>query len=152
MNFNISVSIIVAEPLYGLGFPQKRYAPRTFNCSKQDHSLHDCSYTSDFDPECNNGSHVAGVRCRLSKLIPFILHDHVAIHYIIPSNLKFLGCTDGRIDLRNRTYETTDRTYKGQVAICINGTFWPICDVGWDNLDAHVLCRHLYGKKFSEYM
>ena len=79
MNFNISVSIIVAEPLYGLGFPQKRYAPRTFNCSKQDHSLHDCSYTSDFDPECNNGSHVAGVRCRLSKLRPFILHDRVYI-------------------------------------------------------------------------
>ena len=57
----------VAEPLYGLGFPRKRYASRTFSCSEYSYGLGGCRYTSDIDPECYNGAHVAGVRCVESK-------------------------------------------------------------------------------------
>ena len=61
------ISYTVAEPLYGLGFPRRRYAPRTFNCSEYNYGLGNCRYTSAIDPECNNGAHVAGVRCTESK-------------------------------------------------------------------------------------
>ena len=59
----------MAEPLYGLGFPRKRYASRTFNCSDSEYNygLGSCRYTSDIHPECYNGPHVAGVRCVQSK-------------------------------------------------------------------------------------
>ena len=34
--------------------------------------------------------------------------------------------------------------------VCSNGTFLPICDVGWDNRDAQVVCRRQYGSDFSK--
>ena len=47
--------------------------------------------------------------------------------------------------LRNLTFKTTERglsIIQGQVAVCMNGTFLPICDVGWDNSDAQVVCNY----------
>ena len=66
---------------------------------------------------------------------------------------NFLECTNGDIGLRNSTL-ALDRgetlvTYRGRVDVCVNGSFFPICDVGWDNRDAQVACRQLYGSNFG---
>ena len=60
-------SYIVAEPLYGLGFPRTRYVTQGFNCSNTTEGLGSCSYDSFIDAQCNVGPHVAGVRCTESK-------------------------------------------------------------------------------------
>ena len=69
--------------------------------------------------------------------------------------VKFLGCTNDEIALRNQTekldHGKTLRTYQGRVDICNNGSYLPICDVGWDNHDAQVVCRQLYGSNFGVY-
>ena len=57
----------VAEPLYGLGYPRRRYVAQNFNCSDFAYGLRNCEYSRYVDPECYNGSHVAGVRCTESK-------------------------------------------------------------------------------------
>ena len=64
-----------------------------------------------------------------------------------------LECTEGEIKFRNSmlTLDSgeTLHTYLGQVHICINGGFLPVCDLGWDNHDAQVVCRQRYGDNFG---
>ena len=57
----------VAEPLFGLGFPRRRYVGHRFNCSSATEDLGSCSYDSFIDARCFVGPHVAGVRCTESK-------------------------------------------------------------------------------------
>ena len=65
---------IVAEPLYGLGFPPRRYVAQHFNCSSAIGGLGSCSYDSSIDAQCNIGPHVAGVRCTERKsFVPICL-------------------------------------------------------------------------------
>ena len=66
-------SYIVAEPLYGLGFPTRRYVAQQFNCSNTTEGLENCSYDSFIDPQCYVGPHVAGVRCTQSKSFEFFV-------------------------------------------------------------------------------
>ena len=63
-NTILPTKLIAGEPLYGLGEPSRRYISRMYNCSEMDHRLRNCNYSPDIDPECNNGPHVAGVRCK----------------------------------------------------------------------------------------
>ena len=55
---------VVAEPLYGLGYPHRRYVAQGFNCPA---GLESCSYNSLVDTQCFIGPHAAGVRCTESK-------------------------------------------------------------------------------------
>ena len=48
------------------------------------------------------------------------------------------SCTDGRVRLRNGYL-----TGEGRVEICINNAWGTVCDDGWDNADASVVCREL---------
>ena len=64
---SIIYSYIVAEPLYGLGFPRRRYVAQGFNCSSTTEGLGSCSYDNFIDAQCFFGPHVAGVRCTESK-------------------------------------------------------------------------------------
>ena len=57
----------VAEPLYGLSYPQRRYLAQHFNCSSPTEGLGSCNYDSIIDTQCYVGPHVAGVRCIESK-------------------------------------------------------------------------------------
>ena len=41
-------------------------------------------------------------------------------------------------------------SYRGRVDICVNETFLPICDLGWDKRDAQVACRYIYGSSYGE--
>ena len=76
---------IVAEPLYGLGFPPRRYVAQHFNCSSAIGGLGSCSYDSSIDAQCFVGPHVAGVRCTESKSFvltsPLILQKLYALYY-----------------------------------------------------------------------
>lgn len=58
---------IVGVPLYGLGFPRRRYVAHYFTCSSSTSGLGNCTYDSSVDPHCFIGPHVAGVRCTQSK-------------------------------------------------------------------------------------
>ena len=57
----------VAEALYGVGYPRRRYVAQNFSCSNFTYGLRNCDFSSSVDPECSDGPHVAGVRCRQSK-------------------------------------------------------------------------------------
>ena len=60
----------VAEPLYGLGYPGRKYTAQRFDCSSsQTSGLGSCSYNSLIDGQCYVGPHVAGVRCTESKIL-----------------------------------------------------------------------------------
>ena len=58
-----------------------------------------------------------------------------------------IACTNGEVRLQNVTYSyPNDQTVvQGRVTLCINGSYQPICDVGWDDVDAQVLCNERYG-------
>ena len=64
------------------------------------------------------------------------------------------ACINDVLTLRSAT-STFDRinqvsTYQGRVDICVNGTYIPICDLGWDNVDAQVACSRMFGSDFSK--
>ena len=56
-----------------------------------------------------------------------------------------LFCYEYQLRLTNETYTTINSTqvYQGNAEICINGTFVAICDLGWDDVEAQLVCNSL---------
>lgn len=54
--------------------------------------------------------------------------------------------------LNNQTSYTTEGFYQifeGNVETCLNGTYVSICDVGWDDVEAQLICNALgYAEPF----
>ena len=57
-------------------------------------------------------------------------------------NLNFSGYTD-----RGRFFTIVE----GSFEICMNGSFDRVCDIGWDNVDAAVVCNNLGYFNYSEW-
>ena len=56
------------------------------------------------------------------------------------------ACFNGSLTLGNYTsgYTESGRFYQqGRVQVCVDGIYGAICDIGWDDLDAQVVCREL---------
>ena len=68
------------------------------------------------------------------------------------SCLLFAACYEGDVSLQNQTYDYNNglSTIRGRVLVCVNGAFQPICDVGWDNADAQVVCNQRYGYRYGK--
>ena len=64
----------------------------------------------------------------------------------------YTACFDGEIRLfnSNYTYDNGLQTVQGHVLVCFNGSYLPICDLGWDNSDAQVVCNQRFGSNYSK--
>ena len=59
----------------------------------------------------------------------------------------FTACSEGSVRLQNETYSYPNdlAVIRGRVTVCVNGSYRPICDIGWDDVDVQVLCNERYG-------
>ena len=57
---------------------------------------------------------------------------------ILSVSIAVQSCTNGTLRLAGGPVNSV-----GRVEICINGLWGTVCDDGWDNNDAQVVCRQL---------
>ena len=50
----------------------------------------------------------------------------------------------------NYTYDNGLQTVQAHVLVCFNGSYLPVCDLGWDNSDAQVVCNQQFGSNYSK--
>ena len=74
------------------------------------------------------------------------------------TNFHTVSCVDGSVRLQNPdassesqlpSYDLIkDQVSRGIVEVCVNGSYTRVCDDGWDNSDASVVCSQM---GFSRY-
>ena len=52
-------------------------------------------------------------------------------------------CFDGDIQIADGAYGYDDNYYYGgRVEVCLDEVYHPVCDLGWDDLEAAVVCNY----------
>ena len=63
---------------------------------------------------------------------------HCLLQYFAAGILNRASCIDGELRLRSGYVPG-----EGRVEVCINNAWGTVCDDGWDDADASVVCREL---------
>ena len=74
-----------------------------------------------------------------------IIHSSTTSGTVSPT-VPTPSCVDSSLRLANQVTSTSSDglvTIEGHVEICLSGTYYAICDEGWDDRDAQVACRAL---------
>ena len=89
----------------------------------------------------------AVLKVGISQNISFITAD-VLYTVVTPTS----PCYDGQLQLANTTYSYINGSYfyGGRVEVCYNGTYSPICDDGWTDEDAAVVCYYVGYSYYSK--
>jgi len=93
------------------------------NCTANSSGTNSCTHAQD-----------AGVRCPTG----IYLHIVESVVHGVTQGHVLLGCTEGDV----RLLEGTTRL-EGRVEVCKNNGWGTVCDDGWSNTDAKVVCRQL---------
>ena len=128
------------------GFLDETSVIRNPMCNGSEYQLSDCEgyALNNVDGDyCLIGSHQVGVVCVEGKLQLDLLHQVI--------NGYLTVCYDGQMRFGNSTgsYDNGVYTYGGRVEVCSGEVYSPVCDEGWTNNDAAVVCRYMgYGSPY----
>ena len=69
------------------------------------------------------------------------------MQYTFFSTAFFPCYGEGSVRVANTTYSYSDggSSYSGRVEVCYNGSYGSVCDVGWNDEDASVVCQNYFG-------
>ena len=107
-------------------------------CRGSESSLAECSYTTHFSSTCVRSSGVVGVQCRSGRQTLILKTMHKNLFYTL-ENIQH-----GELRITNGVTK-----YEGRVEVYRNSEWTLVCNDGWDELDARVVCRQLNYKSTS---
>lgn len=78
----------------------------------------------------------------------------------VPTFTPPTGCNELDLRLTNTSFSIQDvyAVFEGNTEICLNGTYVAICDLGWDDVEAQLVCNSQPGlgapfyRKFYTYV
>ena len=101
-------------------------------------------------PTCFSESSAAGVRCIQGTSFkhgcpPWFYFLFNYTEQMPPVTTPVPVCNDFDLRLANTSVSFQDSylVYAGNVETCINGTYSSICDIGWDDVEAQLICNAL---------
>ena len=130
MNDGLYLFYIGVTSLSGATFGQgtERIWLDNVQCTGRERVLMNCRASSNGVNSCTHAQD-AGVRCHSGTLMDCLCS-------II--NFLYLGCTEGDVRLLEGS-----TLLEGRVSLCKNNEWGTVCDNGWDETDATVVCRQL---------
>ena len=124
--------------LFPVLYPAHLFVNITPQCSGLESNITNCTQTLNKAASCP-ADRTVSVSCH-SKFTLLSLRKGPATFIFYPTVgvLRNASCIDGTIRLRNGYISG-----EGRVEVCINNAWGTVCDNGWDNADASVVCRQL---------
>ena len=119
-------------------------------CTGRESSLLQCGHNPLRDNNCDH-TEDAGVICGGQYTFSYLcVSDRAFVSFSIVFFLV-VSCDNRYIRLVNDSAQRVvikDTLSQGRVEVCVNGRFNTVCDSGWNNIDASIVCTEL---GFSRY-